>query len=568
MVGLFETDAAEWKVEGIPKDFSFGEIEPDWERIAPFLEKAMARVPASLQVGAKKLFCGPESFTPDLRPIVGEAPELRHYWVAAGLNSIGILTGGGVGQMLAYQMIHGRADKDVTGYLPGRLQPYQATPAYRRARVVESLGKVYKCHYPNRPTETARFVKRSPLHERLVDQGAYFRDVSGWEGADWFAGPGQVAQCGPLTYGRPAWFGQWAKEHRAVREAVGLIDMSFMAKFLVQGRDAGAVLNRLVTADIDGEAGTITYTQVLSPFGTLEADLTITKLPPGSLGSHRNSPAFMVVATDTQQRHVERLLQDAVGEDQAASVTDITGAYAQINLQGPRSRALLARLTSIDISDASFPFRAARRIDLGCASLIATRITYVGELGYELFVPTEMAVHVYDEIVRVGREPEYGLEHCGLKALASLRLEKGYRDYGHDMDNLDTLLEVGLGFTAAYDKPLGFVGREATLDQKGRGAAGLSRRLVSVLLEDPMPLMYQGEIVYRNGRIMGDVRIASYGHSLGGAVGLSMIEGVGEPITAAWVREGQWEVDVAGVRYPARASLRPLYDPENEKLKG
>jgi len=497
-------------VEGIPKDFSFGEIEPDWERIAPFLEKAMARVPASLQVGAKKLFCGPESFTPDLRPIVGEAPELRHYWVAAGLNSIGILTGGGVGQMLAYQMIHGRADKDVTGYLPGRLQPYQATPAYRRARVVESLGKVYKCHYPNRPTETARFVKRSPLHERLVDQGAYFRDVSGWEGADWFAGPGQVAQCGPLTYGRPAWFGQWAKEHRAVREAVGLIDMSFMAKFLVQGRDAGAVLNRLVTADIDGEAGTITYTQVLSPFGTLEADLTITKLPPGSLGSHRNSPAFMVVATDTQQRHVERLLQDAVGEDQAASVTDITGAYAQINLQGPRSRALLARLTSIDISDASFPFRAARRIDLGCASLIATRITYVGELGYELFVPTEMAVHVYDEIVRVGREPEYGLEHCGLKALASLRLEKGYRDYGHDMDNLDTLLEVGLGFTAAYDKPLGFVGREATLDQKGRGAAGLSRRLVSVLLEDPMPLMYQGEIVYRNGRrVLIGLRLAS-----------------------------------------------------------
>jgi len=291
---------------------------------------------------------------------------------------------------------------------------------------------------------------------------------------------------------------------------VGLIDMSFMAKFLVQGRDAGAVLNRLVTADIDGEAGTITYTQVLSPFGTLEADLTITKLPPGSLGSHRNSPAFMVVATDTQQRHVERLLQDAVGEDQAASVTDITGAYAQINLQGPRSRALLARLTSIDISDASFPFRAARRIDLGCASLIATRITYVGELGYELFVPTEMAVHVYDEIVRVGREPEYGLEHCGLKALASLRLEKGYRDYGHDMDNLDTLLEVGLGFTAAYDKPLGFVGREATLDQKGRGAAGLSRRLVSVLLEDPMPLMYQGEIVYRNGRrVLIGLRLAS-----------------------------------------------------------
>ena len=566
MVGLFETDAASWSVGRVPDDFSFGEIEPDWERVAPFLEQAMGRVPRSLEVGAKKLFCGPESFTPDLAPIVGESPEMRNYWVCAGLNSIGILTGGGIGRMLATQIVEGRADVDVTGYLPARLQPYQATPAYRQARVVESLGKVYKCHYPNRPTETARNVKRSPLHERLAARGAYFRDVSGWEGADWYAGEGAAPEVGELTYGRPAWFGTWATEHAACREGVVLIDMSFMSKFLVQGRDAGRVLDRLATAKVDGEPGTITYTQFLAEHGTLEADLTVTKLAPGALTSHQ-SPCFLVVATDTAHRHVESLLHRGIGEDHAAAVTDCTGAYAQINLQGPRSRELLSQLTSVDVSDAAFPFRAAKRIDIGCATLVATRITYVGELGYELFVPAEMAVHVYDEIVRVGEQPDFGLTHCGLKALGSLRMEKGYRDYGHDLDNLDTLLEAGLGFTADYDKAGGFVGMEATLAQKSKGVGALPRRLVQVLLDDPEPLMYHGEVVYRNGEVVGDVRAASYGHTLGGAVGLSMIEGVAESITPAWIREGAWEVDVAGVRHPAQASLRPLFDPKNEKIR-
>jgi len=572
MVGLFETDAAEWCVEGVPADFSFGEIEPDWERVAPFLERAMARVPASLEVGAKKLFCGPESFTPDLAPIVGEAPEIRHYWVAAGLNSIGILTGGGIGRMLAHQIVNGRPDVDVTGYLPARLQPYQANPAYRRARVVESLGKVYKCHYPNRPTETARNVKRSPLHERLARRGAYFRDVSGWEGAHWFAGDGVTPAPGELTYGRPAWFGQWAAEHAACREGVVLIDMSFMSKFLVAGRDAGRVLDRLatakVTANVDGAPGAITYCQFLAPHGTLEADVTVTQLPPGALSGLAATPSFLVVATDTAHRHVESLLCRGIPDDAAAAVTDYTGAVAQINLQGPRSRELLGRLTSVDVSDAAFPFRAARRIDIGSASLVATRITYVGELGYELFVPVEMAVHVYDAIVAEGERPGgVGLVHCGLAALGSLRMEKGYRDYGHDLDNLDTLLEAGLGFTADYAKPGGFVGMEATLEQKAAGVKALSRRLVQVALDAPEPLMYHGEIVYRDGKVVGDVRSASYGHTLGGAVGLSMIEGTGEPITAEWIRNGTWEVDVAGVRYPAHASLRPLYDPTNERIK-
>jgi len=569
MVGLFEPVAASWSVSSVPNDFSFGEIDPDWDRMAPFLETAMGRVPRCLEVGAKKLFCGPESFTPDLSPIVGEAPELKNYYVAAGMNSIGILTGGGIGRVVAQNIVDGHPDVDVTAMLPARLQPYQATPAYRGARVVESLGKVYKCHYPNRPTETARGAKRSPLHEKHAARGAYFRDVSGWQGVDYYAdlSAGEKPEAGPLTWGRPSWFSRWAAEHKACREACVLIDMSFMSKFRVQGPDAGAVLDRLVTSRVGAvPAGVITYTQMLSERGTLEADLTVTKLPDGAGGA---AGGFMVVATDTAHRHVEALLQRGIEREAPkgfAVVTDVTGAYAQINLQGPKSRQLLSALTSCDVSDSAFPFRSACYIDIGCARLLATRITYVGELGFELFVPVEAAAHVYETIVSTAEAGDHGLVHAGLKALGSLRMEKGYRDYGHDMDNLDTLLEAGLGFTADFEKPGGFVGMEPTLAQKASG--GPTRRLVQVALEDPQPLMYHGEVIYRDGVIVGDVRAASYGHTLGCAVGLAMVDrGTAEPLPARWVSSGTWEVDVAGKRYPARASLRPMFDPKNEKIK-
>ena len=433
MIGLFEPDAAAWCVPAIPGDFSFGEIEPDWDRMAPFLEAAMNRVPTSLAVGAKKLFCGPESFTPDLSPIVGEAPELRNYFIAAGMNSIGILTGGGIGRCVAHMIVDGKPDLDITAMDPARLQPYQTTPTYRGARVIESLGKVYKCHYPHRPTTSARNAKRSPLHDRLADQGAFFREVSRWEGADWYAGPGQTPELGVLSWGRPPWFHIWEAEHTACREGVVLIDMSFMSKFLVQGVDAGQVLNWLCTADVDGEPGTISYTQLLAPHGTLEADLTVTKLcnraplGGGGIGREHGCNGYLVVATDTAHRRVESLLRRGIEDSDArAVVTDVTGGWAQINLQGPRSRDLLSRLTSIDVSDEAFPFRSAQPIDIACARLLATRITYVGELGYELFVPTEAALHVYDELVREGES--VGLRHAGLKALGSLRMEKAYRD--------------------------------------------------------------------------------------------------------------------------------------------
>jgi heterotetrameric sarcosine oxidase gamma subunit len=553
MVGLFEPVCAPWKVEGIPADASFLELEPDWERMTPFLDTAMARVPITTEVGIKKFFCGPESFTPDLRPIVGEAPELRNYFVAAGLNSVGILTGGGLGRVVAHWIVTGSPDVDVTGFNIDRLHTYQANPEYRRKRTVESLGLVYKCHYPTMALETARGARVTPYHDRLVAAGGYFRDVSGWESPDWYGAPGVTPDPGPLSWGRPDWFPHWQAEHRAAREAVVAMDMSFMGKFLVQGRDAGRCLNRISANDVDGATGMITYTQWLNHGGTLEADLTVTKL---------GDEEYLVVVTDTMVRHAGAWMKRHLPDDAHAFVTDVTSGYAQLNVQGPRSRELLQTLTSVDLSNAAFPFRSAREIDIGLARALCVRITYVGELGYELYVPAEQAAHVYDRVVAAGRG--FGLRLAGLKALGSLRLEKGYRDYGHDIDNTDDSYETGLGFALDLQKPGGFIGKEAVLARKARGP--LERRLVQVLLQDPDPLMYHAEVVRRDGIAVGYVRAASYGHTLGGAVGLAMIEPK-LPVDEQYLRSGTWEVEVAGRCYPAVLSLRPLYDPAMLRIR-
>ncbi len=553
LIGLFEPECAPWQVEEVPNDVSFAELKPDWDRMEPYIEQAMRRVPVTLETGIRRLFCGPESFTPDLAPIVGEAPELRNYFVAAGLNSVGILTGGGVGRVLAHWIVTGRPDVDVTGINIDRLHPYQANPAYRAARTVESLGLVYQCHYPTRSMQTARGVKLSPIHDRLAAQGAYFREVSGWEGADWYAPPGVEPKVECLSWGRQNWFPYWQAEHEAARNGVILMDMSFMAKFLVEGRDAGRFLDTLSANNVDGEPGVITYTQWLNEGGTLEADLTVTKL---------DEERFWVVATDTAHRHVATRMRRYLTADVRAGVTDVTPGYAQINIQGPRSRELVQSVTSADLSNEAFPFRTAREIDIGFARVLCIRITYVGELGYELYVPAEQATDVYDRLVAAGEDLD--LRHAGLKALSSLRLEKGYRDYGHDIDNGDDVFEAGLGFAVDLAKPDGFIGGPAAAAKKAAGPP--TRRLAQILVTDPEPLMFHGEVVRRNGTAVGYVRAASYGFTLGGAVGLAMIE-AGRPVTHAYLDEARWEVDIAGTVYPAVASIKPLYDPGMERVR-
>jgi heterotetrameric sarcosine oxidase gamma subunit len=331
------------------------------------------------------------------------------------------------------------------------------------------------------------------------------------------------------------------------------MDMSFMAKFIVQGRDAGKVLNQISGGNVDGENERVTYTQWLNRFGKLEADLTVTKLAEDS---------FWVVASDTAHRHVETWMKRNTPELAHMHVTDVTSGYAQLNVQGPRSRELLQELTSCDLSNDAFPFRSAREIDIGFARALCLRITYLGELGYELYIPTEQASHVYERICAAGEK--YKLRHAGLKALASLRMEKGYRDYGHDIDNTDSVLEVGLGFALDLKKPEGFLGKEAVVAKKALGL--MTRRMIQVLCLDPKPLMFHAEVVRRNDKVVGYIRAASYGFTLGGAVGLMMLE-AGEAIDQAYLDGGTWDIEIAGARYPARVSLKPMFDPENKKIK-
>jgi 4-methylaminobutanoate oxidase (formaldehyde-forming) len=553
MVGLFEPVAAPWNVDGIPTDFSFGEIPPDWDRIMPFLDKAMSRVPIVRKCGIRKLFCGPESFTPDLRPMLGEAPELQNYFVAAGLNSVGILSGGGIGRVLAHWIVNGEPDVDVTHINIDRFHRYQNTPDYRRQRSVEALGLVYQCHYPNRPFETARNTKRSPFYERLAAKGAYFRDVSGWETPDWYAPEGQNATIDRLSWGRENWFAWWKAEHEACRQNVVVMDMSFMSKFLLQGRDAGTLLDNLSANQVTGASHRITYTQWLNAKGRLEADLTVIKL---------SEERFIVVATDTMHRHVESWIARHTPQNAHVFLNDVTSTYAMLTLQGPQSREVLQKVTSANLANDRFPYRTAREIDIGMAIVLCARMTYVGELGYELYIPVEQAVHVYERVSQAGEA--FGLRHAGTKALNSLRLEKAYRDYGHDIDNTDNPWDVGFGFLVKTNTDRDFIGKTAALEMKAKWQG--NRRLVQILVKDPEPMLHHGEIVLCNGKRVGDVRSASYGHTLGGAVGLAFIE-LAETIKDDLLRNADWQVDIAGTLYPADLSLRPFYDPGMARVR-
>jgi glycine cleavage system aminomethyltransferase T len=546
MVGLFEPRAAAWAVDGIPATASFTTLKPDWDRMSPFLETAMARVPVTLEAGVRTFFCGPESFTPDLMPAVGEAPELRGYFVAAGMNSVGILSAGGLGRVLAHWIISGLPDVDVTAWDVARFRADQLEPSYRRDRTTEILGTVYAAHTPGKQLRTARNRLLSPVHARLVENGGLLREVSGWEGADWFAGYGIVPEAQP-TWGQAPWFEEWRQEHHAVREGVGLMDMSFMAKFSVTGSDAGAVLDHLSAGDVNGEPGWITYTQWLNDDGRIEADLTVSKL-----GDDR----FWVVASDTAHGHVAGLLgRAASGHD--VRVEDVTRDYAQLNLQGPLSRDVLAALTDADLSTGAWPFRGVREIEVAGIPVTCARITYLGELGYELYVAADRALELYDAMAADSR-----VRPVGLKALASLRMEKAYRDFGHDIDNTDCPLDVGLGFAVAWDTD--FRGKGALLERKASFPS--TQRLVQVALSDPEPLLYHAEPVLRDGVVVGYVRAASYGWTLGCAVGLAFVT-ADAPVTKDWLDAGTWEVDIAGERHDISVSLRPMYDPTSARVR-
>jgi glycine cleavage system aminomethyltransferase T/glycine/D-amino acid oxidase-like deaminating enzyme len=553
MVGLFEPVSAPWSLDRVPDDFSFGEIPSNWDRLQPFLELAMETLPALEHVGVRKLFTGPESFTPDNGFLVGESPELDNFFIAAGFNSLGILTGGGAGSLIAEWIVNGLPPVDVTDLDPSRLHPFQTNRAYLAERSVELLGRLHSTgSWPHSSPKTARNVRRSPVHHRLEQAGAHFVEAAGWELTGWFA-PQDADVEEKLTYGRQDWFDHHAAEHHAVRDGVALFDMSAMSKFLVEGSDAETVLNRVSGNNLAVPVGRCVYTQWMNPAGGVEADLTVTRI-----GEDR----FLVVVAELFHRRVESMLRRAIERDQKVSIADLTSAYGLLSIQGPESRSLLNLITTADLSNDAFPYFTAQEIDLHYAIGFAFRMSFVGELGWELYIPAEFAVSVYDRIIEVGSE--LSLAHAGMETLESTRTEAGRRDYGLDMENSDSPLEAGLGFALDFDKPGGFVGKEALLAQ--REQTPLRNRLVQFLLEDPEPLLYGEEPILHRGEPVGYVRSGAYGHTLGGAMGFGYVEHA-SGVTTQLLEAGGFEIQVAGERYPAAASLRPMYDPESERVR-
>jgi len=554
LFGMFEPQAACWKPDGIPADASFLELPPDWDRLMPFLEKAFRRLPAMSQVGIKKLFCGPESFTPDGSFLMGETPEVSGLFVATGMNSLGILAGGGMGALLAEWIVTGTPSQDVTGINIARTLPHESTRAFLGARIPALLGYIFShAPLPEFKHSTARNVRRTALHERFVQRGAYFTATSGWEVPRWFSQDGQMPTV-LHQFERQAWFKYNEIEHRAVRERVGLIDKTFMGKFIVQGRDAEKVLNRVSANSVSVPVGRNIYTQWLNHQGGIIADLTITRL-----GEER----YLLVTSDVLQRTTDSWLRRQTRAQEACAVTDVTSGYTILAIQGPASRDFLQRISGADLSTDRVPYRGSCEIEIGAARVLAIRVTFVGELGYELYIPTEYSLTVYDALVDHAAGARTPLVHFGLVTLDSLRLEKGYRDFGTDIDNTDTPLEAGLGFVVDFEKP-DFIGRDVLLRQREAGV--LKRRLVQLLLKDREPLLFGREPVLVDGEYCGYVRAGAYGHHLGGAVGLGAIEHPAG-VTAELLRTGNIEIEIADRRVSAIASLAPLYDPQSLRVR-
>ncbi len=561
LLGAFEPGAKPWGMEGIPEDFSFDTLPEDFDHFEPVLEFAMERMPVLQEAGIQLFFNGPESFTPDDRYYLGEAPEVQDLFVACGFNSLGIQSSGGVGKVMADWIRDRHPPMDLIDVDVRRMATFQNNRNYLEARTTETLGLLYAMHWPYFQPETARGARRTPFHDRLDAAGAVWGETAGWERPMWFA-PEGVEKVFEYSYGPQNWVPHCAAECEATRDKVALYDQSSFPKFRVEGRDALAVLERICANRIDQPVGKLVYTPWLNERGGIEADLTVTRL---------SDTEFMVVTAGGGQVRDFAWLKRHIPEDAHCVATDITSGLPMLSLMGPNSRALLEKLAPrTDWSNDGFPFGTSQMVEIGYAKLRAARVTFVGELGWELYIPAEFAAHVYDEIVAAGAE--FGLTPAGYFAMGSCRTEKGYKHWGHDIGDEDTPIEAGLGFAVALDKPDGpwgpFIGKEAIAKQK---AAGIPpKRMVNIVLDDTSadaPLMYHEEPIYRDGVIVGSTTSGARAHRLNASIGMGYITNPDGPATKDWIDSGTYEIEIAWKRYPAKAQLAPLYDPKSERVK-
>ncbi len=549
MLGAFEPVAKPWGMAGIPEDFEFDSLPEDFDHFEPILEKAMHRMPLFETAGVHTFFNGPESFTPDDRYYLGEAPGLKNYWVAAGYNSIGIVSSGGAGMALAAWMDEGAPPFDLWDVDIRRAQPFQRNRRYLKERVSETLGLLYADHYPYRQVETARGVRRSPVHEQLKTAGAVFGETAGWERANWFAEDGQEKEY-RYDWHRQNWFENQKAEHLAMREGVGLLDMSSFGKIRVEGPGALSFLQRAFAGDLDRPAGAITYGQMLNERGGIECDLTVTRLS--------DTAFLLVVPAATVQRDLAWLRRH-LGDD-VAVILDVTAGEAVFPVMGPKARDLMQTVSPDDFSNDAFPFGTAREVELGMGLVRAHRISYVGELGWEVYVSADQAAHVFETIVEAGAD--HGLKLCGLHAMDSCRIEKAFRHFGHDITDEDHVVEAGLGFAVKTKAKDHFIGRDAVIRKREEG---VSSRMLQFRVSDPEVMLFHNEPIVRDGEIVNIVTSANYGHALGGAIGMGYVPCAGE--SAEEVLASTYEIEVAGVRVTAEASLVPMYDPKAQRMK-
>ena len=548
LLGAFEPISKPWGMSGIPKDFEFDQLPEDFDHFEPILEAACERMPILAEAGIQTFFNGPESFTPDDAYHLGLAPELDNFWVAAGFNSIGIQSAGGAGMALAEWMDSGSKPFDLGDVDISRMQPFQGNKKYLFERSKETLGLLYADHFPFLQKKTARNIRRTPFHYQLLNQGAVMGEIAGWERANWFADKGQKRSY-EYTWKRQNWFENSAREHRSIRENIGMYDMSSFGKIRIEGRDATKFLNFVAGGQYDVEIGKIVYSQFLNNAGGIEADVTITRL---------TESAYLVVTPAATRLADQIWLSRNIGDFNVV-ITDVTAGEGVLAIMGPSSRKLLQMVSPNSFDNDVNPFGTAQEIEIGMGLARVHRVTYVGELGWEVYVSSDQAGHIFDTLFDAGQDLDMKL--CGMHMMDSLRIEKGFRHFGHDITCEDHVLEAGLGFAVKTSKP-DFIGRDAVLRKKENG---LDRRLLQFVLNDSEPLLYHNEPILRDGELVGHLTSGNYGHTIGAAIGLGYVPCKDE--TVSDILASNYEIDVAGSKIKADVAIKPIYDPKSERVK-